>query len=64
MENGNKLNRKKLDPLRTGPYDIRRKISNTIYEIHTGRKKADTEFFHITKLIPISEVEEDTNEGE
>lgn len=54
VENGNRLNRKKMDELRTGPYKILRKISNSIYEIDAGHKKAESNFYHVTKLTPIS----------
>lgn len=58
VENGNKLNRKKLDELRIGPYKINKKISNSIYEIDTGHKKVESNLFHISKLIPISQDED------
>ncbi|GBP53324.1 Retrovirus-related Pol polyprotein from transposon 17.6 [Eumeta japonica] len=53
VENGHKLNRRKLDELRIGPYRIEEKISDTIYRINTGHKKLESNLFHITKLIPI-----------
>lgn len=53
VENGNKLNRKKLDELRIGPYKILEKISESIYKIETGHKKSASNFFHISKLIPV-----------
>lgn len=53
VENGNRLNRRKLDELRVGPYKILKKISNSIYEIDTGHKKSESNFFHITKLTPV-----------
>lgn len=53
VENGNKLNRNKLDELKIGPYKIMEKISNSIYKINTGHKKSESNLFHITKLIPI-----------
>ncbi|XP_045452994.1 uncharacterized protein LOC123662154 [Melitaea cinxia] len=53
VENGNQLNRKKLDELRIGPYEIVDKISNSIYKVDTGHKKAESNLFHITKLIPV-----------
>lgn len=56
VENGNRLNRKKLDELRVGPYKILRKVSNSIYEVDTGHKKAESNLYHITKLYPISVV--------
>lgn len=51
VENGNKLNRKKLDELRIGPYKILEKISDSIYKLETGHKKSSN-IFHISKLIP------------
>ena len=53
IENGNRLNRKKLDELRIGPYAISKKISNSIYEVDTGHKKKESNFYHITKLTPL-----------
>lgn len=53
VENGNKLNRKKLDELKIGPYKIVEKISNSIYRINIGHKKEESNHFHITKLTPI-----------
>lgn len=52
LENGNKLNRKKLDELRIGPFEITKKISESIYEVNTGSRKYESNLFHITKLIP------------
>lgn len=52
VENGNRLNRKKLDLLRIGPYKILNKTSNSIYEIDTKHKKAESNLFHISKLMP------------
>lgn len=53
VENGNRLNRRKMDELRIGPYTILKKISNSIYEVDTGRNKAESNFYHITKLSPV-----------
>ena len=39
IENGNKLNRKKMDELYVGPYEIIEKVSNSIYKINTGHRK-------------------------
>lgn len=55
IENGNRLNRKKLDELRIGPFEIIEKISDSLYKIKTGRRKQETGLFHITKLLPTSE---------
>lgn len=54
VENGNRLNRRKLDELRIGPYEILEKISNSIYRVNTGYKKCESNHFHISKLIPVS----------
>lgn len=53
VENGNRLNRKKLDELQVGPYKIEKKISDTIYEINTGHKRKESNLFHITKITPM-----------
>lgn len=52
IENGNKLNRKKLDELRIGPYSIVEKLSNSLYIINTGHKKPESNIFHVTKILP------------
>ena len=38
VENGNKLNRKKLDEIRIGPFPIIRKLGEYVFEIETGRQ--------------------------
>lgn len=53
VENGNKMNRKKLDELKIGPYEIVEKISDSIFRINTDHKKTESNLFHITKLIPV-----------
>lgn len=53
VENGNRLNRKKLDELKIGPYQVLEKLSNSIYRINTGHKKFESNLFHITKLVPV-----------
>lgn len=55
IENGNKLNRKKLEELRIGPFTIEEKISNSIYKLKTAKRNQDTSLFHVTKLIPMLE---------
>lgn len=55
IENSNKLNRKKLDELRCGPYRILKKISDSIMEIDCGHKKQESNLYHVNKLLPISE---------
>lgn len=65
VENGNRLNRKKLDELIIGPFKVVEKISNSIYRIDTGNTKTESTLFHITKLQPVTtEVEEDEDEEE
>lgn len=64
VENGNKLNRKKLDELRIGPYKIIDKISNSIYKIETGHKKTESNLFHVTKLVPALSLEEEDQDTE
>lgn len=59
VENGNKLNRRKLDELRIGPYLIIEKISNSIFKIDTGHRKTESNLFHITKLIPCHRIQEE-----
>ena len=51
VERGNKLNRNKLDPIRSGPYKIINKISKTIYEVE-DEKNRQPKLYHISKLIP------------
>lgn len=64
VENGNKLNRKKLDELKIGPFKIINKISKSIYRIDTGHKKTESNLFHITKLIPVPVVKEENEDEE
>lgn len=52
VENGNRLNRKKLDELKLGPYKIVEKMSKSIYRINTDHRKSESNFFHISKLTP------------
>lgn len=52
VENGNRLNRRKLDELRIGPFAIKEKISKTIFRIDTGYRKEESNLFHYSKLIP------------
>ena len=54
IQNGNKLNRNKLDPIRIGPYEIKKKISDVIYIIDSGFKKPESNYYHASKLIPYS----------
>ena len=49
---GNKLNRKKLDKLRRGPYKIIERISNSVYKVNLARRGRNFTLFHIRKLLP------------
>ncbi len=53
IENGNKLNRQKLDPIRIGPFPITKKISNTVYEIDVGYKSCSKRIYHASKMIKL-----------
>lgn len=50
VESGNRLNRKKLDPIRTGPYKILRRESSTIYVVDLNRRGGT--YVHSSKLLP------------
>lgn len=62
VENGNKLNRRKLEELKIGPYEILEKISNSIYRVNSGHRKIESNLFHITKLSPVPTLEESEDE--
>lgn len=51
-QHGNKLNREKLDTIRSGPYRIKDKISDTIYLIDSRFRKNESNLFHASKLVP------------
>lgn len=53
LQNGNKLNRRKMDQIRDESFKIKKKISKVIYEIDSGLRKKESNFFYATKLIPI-----------
>jgi transposase InsO family protein len=61
VENGSKMNRRKTDKVRIGPFRILQKISTLIYEVDTGKKKKNSNYFHVCKLSPAGEA---TAEGE
>lgn len=61
VKNGNRLNRKKLDELRIGPYKLLKKISNSMHEIDIGHKKPESNLFHISKLIPTPRTADEEN---
>lgn len=50
---GSRLNKNKMEEIRSGPFRVVRKVSNSIYEIRTGRGRKESNFFHTSKLSPI-----------
>lgn len=57
VENGNKLNRKKLGEIRSGPFEILEKISQCIFKVSAGYRKAESNLFHVSKLLPAPQEE-------
>lgn len=53
VEKGNILNRNKLDEIRSGPYRIISKLSDSIFQVDSGGKKVDSNIFHVSKLFPV-----------
>ena len=53
VENGNKLNRHKLDEIRKGPFPIIRKLGNSVYEIDVGYKSCSKRLYHASKIVKI-----------
>jgi hypothetical protein len=52
IENGNRLNREKLDEVRIGPFKVKKRLSNTVYEIEVDKgKRRDTRLYHISKIV-------------
>ena len=54
VENGNKLNRRKLDCIRIGPYPITRQLCSNVFEIDVGRGPFPRKLYHASKLISSS----------
>lgn len=52
IEKGNKLNRNKLDEVRSGPFPIIRRISNSMYEVACGINGSEPIICHSSKLTP------------
>ena len=48
-----KLNRAKLDEIRSGPFKIVKAISRSIFELDTGRKKKANNVYHKNHLFPV-----------
>lgn len=53
VDYGNKLNKKKMDEIRIGPFEIEEKISDSVFKINTGRGTRCIGLYHVTKLIPM-----------
>lgn len=53
VENKNKLNRRKMEEIRVGPFKIEKKISDSIFKIKIDNKKSSLGLYHVTKLIPV-----------
>jgi transposase InsO family protein len=51
--NGNKLNRKKLDEIRIGPFEIAERLSKTVYRVKTDRVGSEYPLYHVSKMIPV-----------
>lgn len=54
IENGSKLNRRKMDKPRIGPFSVVAKLSNTIYEVASNKRRRQANLFHSSKLLPFS----------
>jgi len=54
VSDGNKLNRCKLDPIRVGPYQITRKLSNNVFEVRVGHGPQPYRLYHASKIINLS----------
>lgn len=52
IQNGNRLNRRKLDPVRVGPFIIKHKISDLLYVIDSRFKTPESNIYHASKMIP------------
>lgn len=51
---GSKLNRRKLDSVREGPFKVINKLSNLMYEVDGKKKRKCLNVYHKNKLIPVS----------
>ena len=51
VDNGNKLNRSKLDCLRVGPFTITNQLSNNVYEITIDADRTGKRLYHASKLL-------------
>jgi transposase InsO family protein len=51
VDNGNKLNRNKLDKLRIGPFPIVDRVSNNVFLVETGNGPFSKRLYHSSKLL-------------
>jgi len=51
IDNGNKLNRDKLDPVRIGPFKITCQLSNSVFEIYVGQGPLPLRLYHASKML-------------
>lgn len=51
VDNGNKLNRNKLDELRIGPFHITKQVSNNVFEVNVGSGPSGRRLYHASKLL-------------
>ena len=58
---GSRLNKNKMDEWRSGPFRVVRRVSDSIYEVRTGRKKKEANLFHISKLSPSKSIASETD---
>lgn len=54
-ELSNKLNRKKLDHVRDGPFEILEIVSPHLFRLKINKKKLENNLFHKNKLIPFTD---------
>ena len=57
VQMSSKLNRRKLEEIRNGPFEVIRMVSNSIVEVRCGSRRRDTNMFHIGKLVPANRSE-------
>jgi hypothetical protein len=55
VDNGNKLNRCKLDCIRIGPFPITKQLCSNVFEIDIGSGPFPRKLYHASKLLKISE---------
>lgn len=61
IENGNRLNREKLDEVRVGPFPIVNKLSDTVYQVRCRSSGREKRLYHISKMVPANYPAMDSN---